>query len=51
MPVFIKNRSHWTLLVCNLKRETWHFYNSMPNKTHEHNLRDVVYCLTRTYYH
>ncbi|KAK8970235.1 hypothetical protein KSP40_PGU021322 [Platanthera guangdongensis] len=50
MPVFIKNRSYWTLLVCNLKLETWPFYDSMPNKTHEHNLRDVVYCVTRTCY-
>ncbi|KAK8962046.1 hypothetical protein KSP40_PGU004272 [Platanthera guangdongensis] len=50
MPVFTSNRRYWTLLVCNLKRETWHFYDSITNKTHKHNLQYMVYCLTRTCY-
>ncbi|KAK8963862.1 hypothetical protein KSP40_PGU000638 [Platanthera guangdongensis] len=34
--------SHWVLLVANLKKRNWDFYDSMPNLTHRTPLRDHV---------
>ncbi|KAK8948110.1 hypothetical protein KSP40_PGU012610 [Platanthera guangdongensis] len=48
MSAYIHNHNYWSLLVCNLTRECWHFYDSLPNKTHQGKLYFAVYCTSRT---
>ncbi|XP_028547668.1 ubiquitin-like-specific protease 1A, partial [Dendrobium catenatum] len=33
---------HWTLLLCNLLKKRWEFYDSLPKKTHKAILPEVI---------
>ncbi|PKU64489.1 hypothetical protein MA16_Dca008412 [Dendrobium catenatum] len=36
------NQEHWTLLVCNLRKKTWEFLDSLPKATHKAVAPEVV---------
>ncbi|KAK8943943.1 hypothetical protein KSP40_PGU002927 [Platanthera guangdongensis] len=40
--------SHWCLLVCNMKRCRWDFYDSLPHSRHRSSLFALVYSVFRT---
>ncbi|KAK8956117.1 hypothetical protein KSP40_PGU007051 [Platanthera guangdongensis] len=40
MPVHTPN--HWCLLVCNMKRCRWNFYDSLPHSRHRSSLSALV---------
>ncbi|PKA49944.1 hypothetical protein AXF42_Ash019260 [Apostasia shenzhenica] len=38
----IHNKSHWTLLVCELKTKKWTIYDSIPGRPHKGIARQMV---------
>ncbi|PKA52514.1 Ubiquitin-like-specific protease 1A [Apostasia shenzhenica] len=41
----IHNKSHWTLLVCELKSKNWIIYDSIPGQPHKGIVRQLIMAL------
>ncbi|PKA47825.1 Ubiquitin-like-specific protease 1A [Apostasia shenzhenica] len=47
----IHNKSHWTLLVCELKTKNWIIYDSIPGRPHKGIARQLIMTLHKKSIH